>query len=235
MPEADGRTPAEVLVEFARGLSENHSVEAVLQSLGDFCTELLPVDGVGVLLVEEAQLTVATTNSPEGDAIEQLEVELGEGPCMEAVRTGKPVLVPDLEEVRERYPQFTPRALETGVRAIQALPLTGRGELVGALDIMNRQPTELTPTQLGTAQMLADVAVSYLFTVRLHQETSRLADQLQSALDSRVFIEQAKGILAERYGETTDLAFERLREHARKHRLKIRAVAGAVVEGQLRL
>lgn len=235
MLEDDRRTPAEVLVEFAQGLAENRSVEAVLQSLGDFCTELLPVDGVGVLLVEESELTVATTNSPEGDAIERLEVELGEGPCMEAVRTGKPVLISDLEEVRHRYPQFAPRALDTGVRAIQALPLTGRGELVGALDIMNRQPTELTPAQLGIAQMLADVAVSYVFTVRLHQETSRLADQLQNALDSRVFIEQAKGILGERHGETMDLAFERLRDHARKHRLKIRAVAAAVVEGQLKL
>lgn len=235
MAEQDDRYVAQALVDFARGLTENQSVEAVLQGLGDFCTKLLPVDGVGVLVLEDNDLTVATTNSPEGDAIERLEVELGEGPCSEAVRTGHPVLVKDLEDVRDRYPEFTPRAIDAGVRSIHGLPLTGRGEMVGALNIMNREPTELSPTELGTAQMLSDVAVSYIFTVRLQEESSRLADQLQNALDSRVPIEQAKGILCERHDESLAQAFDRLRTHARSNNMTVRDVARQVIEDRLRI
>lgn len=226
---------AEALVEFARDLAGRHAVEPVLSSLGDFCTRLLPVDGVGVLLLEHSELRVATTNSPEGDAIEALEVELDEGPCVECVRTGRPVLVPDLDADRDRYPAFAPKALEAGAGAIHALPLTGRAELVGALDIVNREPTELDPAHLALAQMLGDVAVSYIFAVRLHEESSRLAEQLQTALDTRVVIEQAKGILAERHGVPLREAFERLRAHARSTRRPVRDVAQETIDGTVRL
>ena len=235
MSRNDDRYLAQALVDYAQRLTENHSIQAVLQGLGDFCTELLPVDGVGVLLLDGDELTVATTNTPEGDAIEQLEVDLGEGPCMESVRTGQPVLVSDLDSVRDRYPAFVPRAMDAGVRAIHAIPLTGRGAAVGALDMMSRSPRELSPTELTTAQMLCDVAVSYIYTARLHEESTRLADQLQRALDLRVVIEQAKGMLAERHGEDVSTAFERLRSRARSSNTTVRDVAQQVVQGRVRL
>ena len=235
MSRDDDRYVAQALVEFARGLTENHSIEAVLQALGDFCTELLPVDGVGVLLLEDDDLTVATTNSPEGDAIEHLEVELGQGPCIESVRSGHPVLVPDLAHFRDRWPEFVPRAMDAGVGAIHALPLSGRGSTVGALDMLSRTPQELSSTELGTAQMLSDVAVSYIYTVRLHEETTQLASQLQNALDVRVVIEQAKGMLAERHGEDLPAAFERLRRQARSTNTTVRDVAEKVVLDRVRL
>lgn len=234
MPDKD-RDIAQALVEFAQGLYDSRSVEAVLQDLGNFCTRLLPVDGVGILLLEDGDLTVATTNSPEGEAIENLEVELAEGPCVECVRTGRPVLVPDLRDVEDRYPRFTPKALDANAGAIHALPLTGRGELLGALDIVNREPVRLSETDLATAQMLADVAVSYIFAVRLHEQSNALAAQLQTALDVRVVIEQAKGVLAERHGEGMHAAFERLRRHARSNRIPVRAVAQQTLDGSLRL
>ncbi len=224
---------AAALVGFIRELTQQHTVEAVLRLLGDQCLALLPADGVGVLLLEEQQLTVATTNSEVGDAVETLEVELEEGPCVECVRVGHPVLVPDLAASADRYPNFTPRALEAGAGAIHALPMTGHGELVGSLNIVSRAPTELTDTQLGTARMLCDVAVSYIFAVRLHEETSELAGQLQNALDTRVLIEQAKGILAERHGDSMGGAFERLRRHARSRSTPVREIARQVVEDGL--
>ena len=210
------------LVEFIKALTQQHTVEGVLELLADYCLEMLPVDGVGVLLLEEQQLTVATTNSKVGDAVERLEVELEEGPCVECVRVGHPVFVPDLAAATDRYPNFAPRALEAGAGAIHALPMTGHGELVGSLNIVSASPRELSDTGLSTARMLCDVAVSYIFAVRLHEETSELAGQLQNALDTRVLIEQAKGIMSERHGDSMSDAFERLRKYARSRNMPVR-------------
>ncbi len=224
---------AEALVQFIRALTQQHTVARVLELLGDFCLEMLPVDGVGVLLLEEQRLTVATTNSEVGDSVERLEVELEEGPCVECVRLGHPVFVPDLAAALDRYPNFVPRAIEAGAGAIHALPMTGHGELVGSLNIVSAAPNELSETGLSTARMLCDVAVSYIFAVRLHEETSDLAGQLQNALDSRVLIEQAKGIMCERHGDSMSDAFERLRKYARSRNMAVREVARQVVEDQL--
>jgi GAF domain-containing protein len=231
---ADQNYVARALVGFAEGPADNRTVESVLQALGDYCTELLPVDSVGVLLLEDGDVSVATTNSPEGDAVEGLEVELGQGPCIDSIRTGYPVVVPDLAEAHDRYPAFAPRALDAGIRSIHALPMVGRGEVVGSLDVLCRTVTELSETELATAQMLADAAVSYIFTVRLHEESTKLAAQLQDALDNRVVIEQAKGILFERHGGSMGDAFDRLRAHARSHNETVRRVAEQVVERRLR-
>jgi GAF domain-containing protein len=221
------------LVEFIRQLTQQTTVEAVLQRLGDFCAEMLPADGVGVLLVQEQFLTVATTNSEVGDTVEALEVELEEGPCVECVRVGQRVLVPDLAAAVDRYPRFAPRALEAGAGAIHALPMTGHGDLVGSLNIVSLAPTEISETDLRTAQMLSDIAVSYIFAVRVHAETSKLADQLQNALDTRVVIEQAKGILSERHGESMTESFDRIRRHARSRSTPAREIARRVVEDGL--
>lgn len=224
---------ADALVAYIGSLTQDHTVEAVFRHLGDYCTELLPADGVGVLLLEEQSLTVATANSEVGDTVEGLEVELQEGPCVECVRIGQPVLVPDLAAAADRYPRFVPRALEAGAGAIHALPMTGHGELVGSLNIISLEPTEMSEAQLSTAQMLADVAVSYIFAVRLHEETSELAGQLQNALDTRVVIEQAKGMLAERHGESLTDAFNRMRALARSRSTPVREIARQVIEERL--
>jgi len=234
---ADGadNDPGEVLVQFARDLGTCESAEAVLQHLGDRTCELLSLDGVGVLLADDGDLDVATTNSELGEAAERLEVELAEGPCIESLRAGAVVPVPDLRRSVDRYPTFAPRALEAGIAAIHGVPLSGRGEMVGVLDLVHGEPRELTAADLAVAQMLADVAVSYIFSVRMHEQSSRLATQLQRALDTRVVIEQAKGMLAERHGEPLPAAFERLRRRARGTNASVRDVAAAVVAGELDL
>lgn len=226
---------AEALVEFIRALTQQHTVAGVLELLADYCLEMLPVDGVGVLLLEEQRLTVATTNSEIGEVVEQLEVDLEEGPCVECVRVGQPVLCADLAAAVVRYPRFAPKALEAGAGAIHALPMTGHGELVGSLNIVSAAPNELSETGLSTARMLSDVAVSYIFAVRLHEETSELAGQLQNALDTRVLIEQAKGMISERHGDSMAEAFDRLRRHARSRSTSVREVARQIVESELDL
>lgn len=235
MTEQPSRDIAAALVDFARQLSECPSVEGVLRRLSDQCLEMLPVDGVGILLAEDGDLTVAVTNSELGERAERLEVEIGEGPCIAALRAGAVVVETDLSQAHERYPRFVPAALEAGIGSIHALALTGRGEMVGVVDIVSAETLDLPADDIATAQMLADVAVSYIFAVRLHEESTRLASQLQRALDTRVVIEQAKGTLAERHGESLQQAFERLRRHSRSNNRPVRDTATAVLDGTLGL
>lgn len=230
---ADPRTLAEVLVDFARLMGETPEAESILTALADHCTELLSVDGAGVLLVEEGRLVVATTNSELGRVVEEAEAELAEGPCTESASTGEQISVPDLEAARDLYPRFAERVLPAGVGGVHALPMFHRSGWIGALNVVTSEPGELDTGQVNTAQLLVEVAISYLANSRAFAEASRTAEQLQGALDSRVVIEQAKGTLAERHGIGLSEAFERLRHHSRTHRVKLREVAAQVVRGEL--
>jgi len=223
-----------VLAEFARSAVDQPSLEQILARLGDYCTELLPVTGVGVLLRNaNGGMEVATANTELGQIVETLEAELVEGPCTDSLRSGEQVVVPDLKAVEESYPRFAPAALEAGVRAIHALPMTMRTEVVGSVDIIATDVLDLSAADLAAAQLLADVTASYIANSRAFAESSRLAEQLQQALDSRIVIEQAKGRLSERHNISVSEAFDRLRRHARNNGLKLREVSDSVTRGEL--
>ncbi|MBY5162865.1 GAF and ANTAR domain-containing protein [Salsipaludibacter albus] len=233
MPGDD--STAWTLVEFTKTLADHQSVEGVFGALGDYCKRLLDVDGIGVLLLDDGDLTVATTNSPRGRVAERLEASLAEGPCTDCVRTGQHLSVPDLEAEQSRWPNFAPPALEAGIRGIHAIPVSARSDLVGAVDVVMTEARELTPDELATALMLTEVATSYLLSIRAHEEADALAVQLQHALDSRVVIEQAKGMLAERHDVDLTDAFERMRAYARSENQRLRDVATGVTNGTLDL
>jgi GAF domain-containing protein len=238
MTATDGapRDLGQVLAEFARAMSPEQTPHEILERMGSYATELLPIHGVGVLLKSSSGgLEVATANTEAGRVVETLEAELAEGPCSEALATGEQILVPDLAAASDRYPRFVPRALDAGVKAIHALPMSLRSETVGSIDLIALEPVDLTASQIATAQMLADVTISYLANSRAFTETSQLASQLQHALDSRIVIEQAKGVLSERRGVTVSEAFEVMRRHARNNHLKLHAVAEQVIRGELQL
>jgi hypothetical protein len=226
-----------ILAEFSSVVAEQRSVEDILSRMSNYVTELLPVHGVGVLSrdADGELLTFATANTDIGQVVEELEVECGEGPCSDALHTGAQVLAPDLALLEDRYPRFVPRALEAGVRSIHALPMIARMEPLGALDVIALEPRHLTASQLLQAQLLADVAVAYLMGSAALVQSTRLAEQLQSALDSRVVIEQAKGMLAARHGVTVTDAFELLRMHARRTSRKTQDVAADVTSDELEL
>lgn len=234
--DADGRGVGEVLAEFAQVMATEHTPDAILERMGDYVTELLPVHGVGVLLRSpNGGLEVATANTETGQIVEGLEAQLGEGPCSDALQSGEQIIVPDLSSVAEQYPRFVPRALDAGVRSIHGLPMTIRADTIGSVDVIALEPLELSATQLATAQLLADVTISYVVNSRSFAETSRLASQLQLALDSRVIIEQAKGVISERHKIGVTEAFEMLRGHARSNHLKLHDVSAQVVRGELNL
>ena len=233
---SNGRDLGAVLAEFAQLMTEDRSPQLVLERLASYCTELLPVHGVGVLLkTATGGLEAATANTEAGAIVEKAEAELGEGPCTDALASGEQVLAPDLERCAERWPRFVPLALDGGIRAIHGLPLTARGETLGSVDLVALEVLNLSATELATAQMLADVTVAYLVNIRAFEDKSALADQLQRALDSRIVIEQAKGVLSERRGLTVTDAFEVLRTYARSNGQKLHDVAAALVRGELDL
>lgn len=223
-----------VLAEFSQVMIEDHTTQAVLERLGNYCTELLPVHGVGVLLRSpDGGIDVATANTEAGALVERLESELHEGPCTDALATGEQVLTPDLAAAADRFPNFVPRALDAGVRSIHALPLTVRAETIGSVDLVALEVLELSAAHLSTAQMLADVTVAYLAYSRVIAERTTVAEQLQQALDSRILIEQAKGVISERRGVTVNEAFDAIRRYARNNQAKLRDVCAAVMRGDL--
>lgn len=225
-----------VLRDLAAMMAGPTTIEGILKQAGDRCAEVLPADAVGVLLHDDwGGLVVATASDGLGRVVEDLEVELGEGPCSQSMGTGALIAVPDLHAAVEDYPRFVPRALELGARSVHAVPMVHQRQHVGSMDIIAREPIALDAPQLGIAQLLADVAMSYIANSRLLEEATTTAMHLQRALDSRVAIEQAKGALAERHGITPIEAFERMRAHARSNRIRLSDVAADVIDGRLRL
>ena len=226
---------AEVLADFAQVITRHATTSEILHQLGEYCVELLPIQGAGVLLEERGALRFATASDELGRQIEELEDRLHEGPCTTAFRTGTEVLLPDLSQAVRQFPHFAPAALERGLGAVFALPLGIREHRVGALDLVSGVPVELDDGQLASARLLGDVAMSYVVNSRAFAEATKLAQQLQQALDSRVLIEQAKGRLSGLLGIGVSDAFELLRRRARNSRQPIGDVAMDVLNGSLNI
>lgn len=217
----------DTFVELADTLASGYEVGDLLQFLVDRCAELLLADTAGVLLESPGGdvPTLAAATSQEMLDIEDLEISLQQGPCLEAYRTGEQVLVEDLAQCHERWPDFTPRIVEFGMRSAYAFPLRLRGDRIGALNLYRAQPKAFASHEVRVGQALADIAAVGILQERAVLAAERRTDQLQRALASRVAIEQAKGILAERRGIPLGDAFERLRRHARNNKICVRSVA----------
>ena len=168
------------------------------------------------------------------ELLELLELQSEEGPCLDSYRTGVAVSSSDLSET-EAWPRFRQAVLASGFRAVQALPLRLRGQVIGALNLFRVEPGVLASGELAVCQAIADVATIGLLQARAVREAQLLADQLSTALRSRVVIEQAKGVLAERSNVDMDTAFRVLRTYARRHNARLADVAADVVERRLDL
>ena len=161
---------SEVLVEFARTLVTDFPIQAILDRLVGRVLEVVPVTGAGVLLLGgDAQLHFVAATDDTIREIETLQLELGEGPCLESFATGDRVALPDLQTDR-RFPRFSPRALQAGLRAVYTFPLRMDGHRLGALDLYCTGPGCLAENDLVGAQVLADVAAAYLINARSRAE-----------------------------------------------------------------
>ncbi|MEP6696682.1 MAG: sensor domain-containing diguanylate cyclase [Pseudonocardiales bacterium] len=176
---ADDRRLAELLIEFAHTLVGDYSIQAILDRLVERVLTIVPVTGAGVLLMQaDGDLHFAAASDRIVQQVEPLQVELGEGPCIEAWRTGKQVLIADLGS-DERFPRFSPRAREAGLGAVFAFPMGAEGDRPGALDVYLKEPGEIAPEDVAATQVLADVAASYVFNSRAHETARETAEELR--------------------------------------------------------
>lgn len=231
----DHQRLSDVLIEFSRRPVGDYDVMDILSVLCDRAEEILPVDGAGVMLrTRENHLRFVAASDDTVQHIEALQIELGEGPCVQAYETNEQVVVTDLVASR-RFPRFGPRAIELGMRAVYSFPMRFEERRIGALNLYRGEPGPFAVADGVAGQVLADIATTAILNAQSGEQTSRLVEQLQQALDSRVVIEQAKGKLSEQLGVDVGTAFEHLRRYARRRGLKLHAVAAQVVEGRLRL
>jgi GAF domain-containing protein len=177
---------------------------------------------------------VVAFSSEAVHVVELFELQSEEGPSLDALRTGAPVVNQDLESVNGRWPRFASKAIECDFRSVHALPMRLRGVTIGALSLFRTHEGALEEGDVIAAQALADVATVSILHHRAASEAQLVNEQLSHALNSRIVIEQAKGVLAERTGLDMDQAFSRLRNHARNHNLRLVDVARAVVDGSLK-
>lgn len=227
---------AGAFVGLADTLVAGYDVIDLLHRLTEVCVELLDVDAAGLLLSDQRNnLQVMASSSESSRLLELFQVQNDEGPCLDCYRTGAPVAVVDLANATQRWPRFVVQAESEGFRAVHALPLRLRNETIGALNLFCDRPGELPAANLQLGQALADVATIGILQERAVHRGEVLAEQLQAALNSRVIIEQAKGVLAERGQLDMDQAFTRLRRHARTHNRRLSDLARAVVEGTVEL
>jgi GAF domain-containing protein len=224
------QTLVEAFVRLADTLVTDYDVIDLFHGLCADCVSLLDADAAGLLLTDQrGSLQLVSASNEQAQVVELFQLQADQGPCLDCFRTGEQVRVDDLS-TEDRWPRFTARARANGLGSVHALPMRLRGEVVGALNLFHRQHHVMDEADLGVGQALADVATIAILTDRSSRQRELLTEQLQAALTSRVVIEQAKGVLAERGRIGLDEAFARMRSYARGHQLRLADVARDVVE-----
>ena len=224
-----------VLSDFALLLVKPYAIGDALHVLVEGVVEVLDIAGAGVSIDREGRITfVAAT--PELVSVLERAQEAGQaGPCVQAHRTGEIVLVEDLAEHSDQWPVVTRAASEAGIVAVAGIPMHLNASHLGVLNLYDVKRRDWNEDEIRVAVVLSSMATAYVANAARLHETEQTAEQLQEALDSRVVIEQAKGILAGERQITVDRAFDLLRAHARCHQSSLRSVAEGVVNLGLRL
>jgi len=223
------------LVELADNLVDDFDVIDVLTVLSDRCVEAMDVDAAGVMLAspgEELQFIASSSESMR--VLELFQIQANEGPCVDCFKDGNAIVNHSLTGSDQRWPRFTPRALAHGFRSVHCLPLRLRGRTVGALNLFNSEEGPLDPDDVLVAQGLADVATIAILQHRSSLDARTLNDQLSNALNSRIIIEQAKGMVSQATASDMDRAFGRLRTYSRSHNLRLTDVAMSIVQGEIK-
>jgi GAF domain-containing protein len=234
-----GRMPREAVlartfVELADTLVADFDVIELLTLLADRCVDVLEVDAAGLMLVgPDGDLRVMASSSETMRMLELFELQSQEGPCLDCYRGGLPVVNQDLAAVDSSWPRFAAEALAAGFQSVHALPLRLRGAVIGALNLFHVEAGQMRQDDVDAAQALADVATIAILQHRAALEAQVVNEQLSHALNSRIVIEQAKGMVANREGLDMEQAFSTLRNYARKHNLRLADVARDVIDGTL--
>ncbi|MDQ1035350.1 GAF domain-containing protein [Streptomyces sp. V3I8] len=225
-PSREARVTA-AFIDLADTLAADFVPDDFLYRVAGHCTDLLAIDDVGVMLSAHAgSLRLVASTSEAVRLVELFELDASEGPCFTAFHTATAVDHPLAAAPTPRWPRFSTRARRSGYTSVHAAPILLRGRTIGVLNLFRRTPGSLPEPD----RALADAtAISLLQQTTLDQHRA-VHDQLQQALDTRVFIERAKGFLIARHRIGPDAAFQQLRAHARRHHIRIAVLARDVVE-----
>ena len=221
-------------VEVADTLVDDFDLIDFLHNLADHTATVSGVASVGLMLGDENEpLHYMAASTAGAKNLELFQIQSSEGPCLDCVRTHLPVIVPDLDAVHDRWPTFVPRALEAGIHSVHAFPLRLRNRVIGALNVFSEETLPLDADDALVIQALADIATIAIIQERALAAAETLTEQLQGALNSRIIIEQAKGVVAQSRRLEMDPAFALLRSHARDNHVRLTDLAHAVVTGRL--
>ncbi|MFP3465342.1 ANTAR domain-containing protein [Leifsonia sp. SIMBA_070] len=222
--------------QLADTLVADYDVVDLLQSLVDLTSGLLGATASGVMLADEnGELDVIASTSEASRLVEMMQLSAYAGPCIESFTTGVVVSVPDISLTPDRWRAFRERALEQGFESMDAIPMRLREQTIGTLNLFRTGTGDLPEDDMVAAQAFADVATIGILHQRSLAESDAVRQQLQFALNSRIIIEQAKGVVAQTRSVPIDGAFELIRAYARRNRIGISDVASAIVERRLTL
>lgn len=225
----------DAFVHLADTLVSDYDVTELLHSLAETCVTVLEVAAAGILLTDQrGSLQLMASSSEQSRLLELFQLQTDDGPCLEAFSTGRVVAVSDLSAAAGRWPAFVPAAAAAGFRGVHAVPMRLRSDTIGALNLFAGAKTgELSDSDIRLAQAMADVATIGILQERAISRSEVLIEQLQGALNSRIVIEQAKGILAEHAGIGMDEAFTRLRSQSRSTNTRLADLARRLIVGEL--
>ena len=219
----------QTLSRFAVVLPARYDLEAALSELTESVIAVLGLCGSEVTMAEDGKLRFVTAASEASGELERSQQEQQAGPCREAYETGVVVRVSDVRQESVRWPEFSAIATRLGVAGVAGIPMRLDNQMIGALNHYSPEPRGWSDVDIAVAGVLADVATSYVVNASKLRQQLQLSEQLQEALESRVVIEQAKGITAYKNSVTIDQAYQMMRRHARSNNASLRLVAEAIV------
>ncbi|UOZ03150.1 GAF and ANTAR domain-containing protein [Amycolatopsis sp. WQ 127309] len=233
MPDRE-RQVIRAFVALADTLVDDYDVADLLHTMVVECVDLLDITAAGLTLVDErGGLQVLASSTEQARLLELFQLNIDEGPCVDCFTGSAPVLVADIAAQAARWPRFAAEAAREGFASVHALPLRLRKHTIGALNLFGPQPGELSADDVALAQGMADTATIGILHERALRQGEILSEQLQTALNSRVIIEQAKGVLAISGQLGMDAAFAALRGYARRNNRRLSDVARALADHDL--
>jgi len=217
-------------VSMSGSLAQGHDINELLTQLTTDCARLLDVSAVGLLLADpRGALHVVAASSERVADLEAFQAQRAQGPCHTCYLNGQAVNVPDLAAAAAKWPEFAVVAAKAGVVSVHAVPMRLRQDTVGALNLFGATTGSLNDADLRLAQALADVATIALIQDQAATDRNLVNEQLQNALDSRVILEQAKGVLSHSGDLDMPAAYAALRQYARDHNIKLSELSRALV------
>lgn len=221
-------------VDLADTLVDDYDIVDVLHQLVESCVDLFDATAAGLLLSDQrGGLELLASSSEQSRLLELFQLQADEGPCLDCFRTGEPVSAPDIGAESTRWPRFSAQAVDQGFLAVHAVPLRLRGQTIGALNLFAIRVGPMHPQDLRVARALADTATIGILQERAIHRGEVLTEQLQAALNNRITIEQAKGVLAHAGDLDMSEAFQLLRRYGRANSTRLSEIAHRVVIGTL--